>query len=181
MTAGFQSIQSLFGVCSKKWSRQQKHMWLYKHTHLQVYYNLHLNLYSKETYWYIIWNINQHLEYSAIIAMKACVHKASCTSELCLHTLHFTHSVIVKNNLSGPCDLILRLCLGSTSVTPLWPLAFLESITAHGVSSLTQNQLSCSPPRVHSKGLWSALERGSGILKIAKAGETVRVKVELEE
>lgn len=32
----------------------------------------------------------------------------------------------------------------------------------------------------HSKGLWSSLKRGSGEVKIAKAGETVRVKGELE-
>lgn len=100
ITTGFQSIQSLFGVCSKKWLRQQKHMWLYKHTRLQVYYNMHLNLYSKETHWYIIWNINQHLEYSAIIAMKACVHKASLfewsvwSDFTTVFRLNFCHSIM---------------------------------------------------------------------------------------
>lgn len=70
-------------------------------------------------------------------------------------------------------------------------LNFYHSITTLGVPG--EHRRPCGPqpgsnPAVrhptlgtHGKGLWSSLERGSGKVKIAKAGETVRVKGKLEE
>lgn len=62
-----------------------------------------------------------------------------------------------------------------TPCPPSWPLMFMESNSGHAVvSSRTPAQLSLTLPWAHTATGW--LKRRSGMVKIAKAGETVRVK-----